>query len=106
MPSQCVLETVRPPSAGANVSGPDYLVTTSVRIVPVKKERQTSSNSNQGQSSMVQSFMLWLTLVVPPQTDDSEDVNATGAEAKGAKRRRSTVEIEADPNRRLNPPYM
>lgn len=39
-----------------------------------------------------------------PNTDDSEDVNAAGAEGKGAKRRRSTAEIEADPNRRLNFP--
>jgi hypothetical protein len=72
--------------------GADYLVGTSVKILPVKKERQTSTASNQGALTISN-------LITQPEEPEDTQSNA---DSKSTKRRRSTSEADVDSKRRLS----
>ena len=75
---------------------PEHLVGATVRIVPLKKDRQSSTHSHTSQLPAP-------ITTTATHTDDMEDVQPTSAtESKSAKRRRSTSEIEVDSKRRLS----
>jgi hypothetical protein len=70
--------------------GAEYLVCTSVKIVAVKKERQSSTNSNPGP------------LVTQPSASEDGEQPAPNGEPRTSKRRISTTEFEGDSKRRLS----
>lgn len=82
-------------------SSPEYLVCTSVNILPIKKERQQSSSSTTAQQSTPptsQSLIL-----DAPSVDEVEDITLI-TEAKATKRRRSTAEVEEGDSKRRSLP--
>ena len=76
---------------------PDHLVGATVRIVPHKKDRQSSTHSHTSQLAIANITTTSTT------TDDVEEIPPPSAtESRSAKRRRSTSEMEVDSKRRLS----